>query len=91
MSSSVFSDTDSFLCVFHAEISLVYFFGVGESPSGKAGAFEAPIPWFESMLPSHEPLTSFGFMAAPITFTLKNRGGSCPAPECPQARMVQGF
>jgi hypothetical protein len=25
----------------------------GESPSGKAGAFEAPIPWFESMLPSH--------------------------------------
>lgn len=26
---------------------------VGESPSGKAGAFEASIPWFESMLPSH--------------------------------------
>ena len=26
---------------------------IGESPSGKAGAFEAPIPWFESMLPSH--------------------------------------
>lgn len=30
-----------------------YLSTIGESPSGKAGAFEAPIPWFESMLPSH--------------------------------------
>ena len=63
MGSSVFSDTDSFLCVFHAEISLVYFFGVGESPSGKAGAFEAPIPWFESMLPSQEKVVFINLSA----------------------------
>ena len=38
---------------------------VGESPSGKAGAFEAPIPWFESMLPSHALLASLESMAMP--------------------------
>ena len=40
---------------------------IGGSPSGKAAAFEAAIRRFESFPPSHEPLTSFGFMAAPTS------------------------
>jgi hypothetical protein len=38
---------------------------VGESPSGKAAAFEAAIRWFESILPSHALLAALECMAAP--------------------------
>jgi hypothetical protein len=46
-----------FLACYHAFALIIQF--IGESPSGKAGAFEAPIPWFESMLPSHQTIPTF--------------------------------